>query len=53
MTLDRDSQAVKFVKPDILYRTSLSVCEDHGLVALRGNIRPARTRNLRFRFVER
>jgi hypothetical protein len=31
MALDRDSQAVKFVKPDILYRTSLSVREDHGL----------------------
>ena len=31
MTLDRDPQAVKFVKPDILYRTSLSVREDHGL----------------------
>jgi hypothetical protein len=25
MALDRDPQAVKFVKPDILYRTSLSV----------------------------
>jgi hypothetical protein len=31
MALDRDLQAVKFVKPDILYRTSLSVREDHGL----------------------
>jgi len=31
MALDRDPQAVKFVKPDILYRTSLSVREDHGL----------------------
>jgi len=28
MALDRDPQAVKFVKPDILYRTSLSVRED-------------------------
>ncbi len=31
MALDRDPQAVKFVKPDILYRTSLSVREDRGL----------------------
>jgi hypothetical protein len=31
MALDRDPQAVKFVKPDILYRTSLPVREDHGL----------------------
>src|ERR1035437_2236744 len=31
MALDRDPQAVKFVKPDILYRTGLSVREDHGL----------------------
>src|SRR5216684_4683346 len=27
---DRDSQAVKFVEPDVLCRASLSVCEDHG-----------------------
>jgi hypothetical protein len=31
MALDRDPQAVKFVKPDILNRTSLTVREDHGL----------------------
>jgi hypothetical protein len=30
VALDRDSQAVKFVEPDVLYRASLSVCEDHG-----------------------
>jgi hypothetical protein len=30
MALDRDSQAVKFVKPDVFYRAGLSVCEDHG-----------------------
>ena len=30
MAPDRDPQAVKFVKPDILYLTSLSVREDHG-----------------------
>jgi len=28
---DRDSQAVHFVKPNALYRTGLSVGEDHGL----------------------
>jgi hypothetical protein len=31
MALDRDPQAVKFVKPDVLYRTSVSVGEDDGL----------------------
>ena len=31
MALDREPQAVKFVKPDILNRTSLTVREDHGL----------------------
>jgi len=31
MALDRDPQAVKLVKPDVLYRSSLSVREDHGL----------------------
>jgi hypothetical protein len=31
MALDRDPQAVKFVKPDILYRASFTVREDHGL----------------------
>jgi hypothetical protein len=31
MALDRDPQAVKFVKPDILNRTSLTVREDHRL----------------------
>jgi hypothetical protein len=31
MALDRDSQSVKFVEPDVLYRASLSVREDHGL----------------------
>ncbi len=29
MTRDRDPQAVKFVKPDIIYRIGLSVREDH------------------------
>ena len=33
MALYRDSQAVKFVKPDILYRTGLSVREDDGFSA--------------------
>ena len=31
MALDRDSQSVKFVKPDVLNSTSLSVGKDHGL----------------------
>jgi hypothetical protein len=31
MALDRDSQSVKFVEPDVLYRARLSVREDHGL----------------------
>ena len=30
MAPDRDPQAMKFVKPDILYRTGLSIREDHG-----------------------
>ena len=30
MALDRDSQAVKVVKPDVFYRAGLSVCEDNG-----------------------
>ena len=29
---DRDSQAIHFVKPNVLYRSGLSVGEDHGLV---------------------
>ncbi len=33
MALYRDPQAVKFVKPDILYRTGLSVREDDGFSA--------------------
>jgi hypothetical protein len=30
VALDRDSQSVKFVKPDVLNSASLSVGEDHG-----------------------